>query len=139
MRVRSLICLNDPLPTGFWIPREDLEHAWVSVKYERLQVFCYKCGRIGHNGNACRFPNHYQQSEEGGGEFGKWLSVPAVKTIEENVVVWKKDWVEAALMNPSAPASPPRRSFSPKRTLASLVNRYHGGMGARRLVGTIRC
>lgn len=43
-----------PLITGFWVPRPGLPKVWVSVKYEKLQIFCYGYGRIGHDMKSCR-------------------------------------------------------------------------------------
>lgn len=48
VRVRTLVSTNVPLTTGFWVPRDQKEPAWVTVKYERLQNFGYKCGCTGH-------------------------------------------------------------------------------------------
>lgn len=73
LRVHTLMRLDQPLPTGFWVPREQLDPAWVAIKYERLQVFCYKCGRIGHNGNDCRDTDLPRNDEDAKQEFGKWM------------------------------------------------------------------
>lgn len=55
IRVRTLIQTDEPLTLGFWVPREHKDPTWVSVKYERLQTFCYTCDRIGHDGRNCKF------------------------------------------------------------------------------------
>lgn len=47
-RARILLNVEKPLTTGFWVPRQNLPKAWVSVKYEKLQGLCFKCGTIGH-------------------------------------------------------------------------------------------
>lgn len=36
IRVRSLIILDEPLIDGFSVPRDGMDPAWTTVKYERL-------------------------------------------------------------------------------------------------------
>lgn len=50
---RVLINVNHPLVAGFWMDRPDKSEVWVSVKYERLLSFCYKCGMLGHDFKMC--------------------------------------------------------------------------------------
>ena len=94
IRVCSLLDLREPLIPEFLVPRENLEPARVSVKYERLQNFCYGCGRIGHEVRSCK----EKLISEGGDvhrEFGPWMSAFAIKTHEKNLVVCKEGWAEA--------------------------------------------
>lgn len=37
-----------PLNPGFYLYREGGELIWISLKYERLDIYCINCGRIGH-------------------------------------------------------------------------------------------
>ncbi|XP_068331391.1 uncharacterized protein At4g02000-like [Pyrus communis] len=55
LRVRVIINTKNPLAKGCWIPRESNTDSWIEFRYERLQDFCYKCGRIGHANNECAF------------------------------------------------------------------------------------
>lgn len=48
IRVKVFVNTSQPLPTGFWVPRKCLPKTWVFLKYEKLQGFCFKCGKIGH-------------------------------------------------------------------------------------------
>lgn len=68
-RVCIEIDLSKPLCRGFWIG-DDFHRVFVVVMYERLPIFCYNCGLIGHDNNAC---SSSMQTEAGG------LSLPAHK------------------------------------------------------------
>lgn len=59
----------------------------MSIQYERLQIFRYKCGRIGHNGSGCKDSALSGNKEGDNEEFSPWLSASAVKTLEENVEI----------------------------------------------------
>ncbi|KAK4258624.1 hypothetical protein QN277_005055 [Acacia crassicarpa] len=94
IRVRSIIRLDKPLSTGFWVPREGRERIWVKIRYERLQNFCYKCGCLVHEGRGCKVEN-VAITIENDQEFGPWLSTQGVRTFEQVVVVCKNNWLEA--------------------------------------------
>jgi hypothetical protein len=48
--LRILVKINvlEPLKPGFYLSREEGEPLWISFKYERLDIYCTFCGRIGH-------------------------------------------------------------------------------------------
>ncbi|KAK4271837.1 hypothetical protein QN277_020470 [Acacia crassicarpa] len=94
IRVRSLIRLDEPLQTGFWVPREARDPCWVRIRYERLQNFCYRCGCLVHNGKGCRAEESVVSMKEDK-EFGPWLSTLGTRTFEEVVVICKQQWPEA--------------------------------------------
>lgn len=54
IRARVEIDTKCPLSTGCWVPRRNLPKVWVSIKYERLQDLCFKCGIIGHEQKICQ-------------------------------------------------------------------------------------
>ncbi|KAI3449766.1 hypothetical protein Pfo_006431 [Paulownia fortunei] len=66
LRLRVILDVRKPILTGFWLKRSGLPNIWIDFKYEKLGVFCYKCGRIGNNFRTCKFPS-------GHGKFGPWL------------------------------------------------------------------
>lgn len=55
VRARVVVSLDNPLVSGFWVPRPGLSKIWVSAKYEKLQSFCHACGRLGHEVKSCKF------------------------------------------------------------------------------------
>lgn len=95
IRVRCMINLDKPLEPGFMIPRKEREPTKVTIKYERLQNFCYKCGRIGHDMKNCSLNKESYQSDEEDNTYGNWLRTAHVKTLEETLIVHKSSWVEA--------------------------------------------
>ncbi|RYQ98245.1 hypothetical protein Ahy_B08g094302 isoform A [Arachis hypogaea] len=55
LRVRVAINISNPLPTGFWMTREERPKTWIEFKYERLQdCYCLRCGIIGHGKKECK-------------------------------------------------------------------------------------
>ncbi|KAK5785161.1 hypothetical protein PVK06_039713 [Gossypium arboreum] len=42
-----------PLLGGIFVSIDDKNKSWISFKYEKLLVFCFGCGRIGHSLNDC--------------------------------------------------------------------------------------
>ena len=93
VRTRVLVDLMKPLISEFLVPREDKEPALVSVRYERLQNFCYGCGMIGHDMKGCR--RSREADEDLAKTYGPWLGTSQVKTNEDSLVVCREDWIEA--------------------------------------------
>lgn len=112
IRVRSLINLECPLVSGFWIPRLGKDPAWVSVKYERLQTFCYQCGWINHDGRRCMESLAPKQGVDAVKEYGSWLTTSAVRTAEDALEVCVVEWCEAPFIDRSS-SSFSRRSWAP--------------------------
>ncbi|KAI9072240.1 hypothetical protein K1719_045789 [Acacia pycnantha] len=54
LRARAILDLRKPLAYGFWLPRPDGRKIRISVKYEKLQTFCYNCGKVGHDNRVCQ-------------------------------------------------------------------------------------
>ncbi|KAI9113884.1 hypothetical protein K1719_015135 [Acacia pycnantha] len=45
LRARVILDSQKPLAHGFWIPKPDGCHVWISIRYEKLQSFCYTYGK----------------------------------------------------------------------------------------------
>jgi hypothetical protein len=56
LRILVSIDVSKPLNPGFDFSKEDGSSSWVSLKYERLDIFCTDCGMIGHFQAACLAP-----------------------------------------------------------------------------------
>ncbi|KAJ1393350.1 Zinc finger, CCHC-type [Sesbania bispinosa] len=81
MRVKVGINVKKPLPTGFWVPRANLPKAWVLVKYEKLQDFCYSCGVIGHDQKSCKEERAMASYNSQRPRYGPQLGVPPAKSL----------------------------------------------------------
>ncbi|KAL8488366.1 hypothetical protein ACS0TY_024590 [Phlomoides rotata] len=53
MRIRVEVSVDDPLKTGRGIKIANGATAMVLFKYERLNLFCFLCGRLGHTESYC--------------------------------------------------------------------------------------
>ncbi|RYR16596.1 hypothetical protein Ahy_B04g073630 [Arachis hypogaea] len=57
LRVKVTLNVTKPLPTGFWLARENAPDLWIDLKYERIQdSYCLNCEILGHNKKDCRNP-----------------------------------------------------------------------------------
>jgi hypothetical protein len=65
LRILVEIDSNKPLKPGFEFSRQEGNATWISLKYERLDVYCTYCGLLGHKQLFClapqsaRFPEKY--------------------------------------------------------------------------------
>nr|POE57369.1 uncharacterized protein CFP56_47995 [Quercus suber] len=70
MRIRVDLQLDKSLRRGGRVASADGERFWVSFKYERLPVFCFLCGRLGHDDKRCHECKDYQNASR---QYGDWL------------------------------------------------------------------
>ncbi|KAL5566495.1 hypothetical protein UlMin_029659 [Ulmus minor] len=47
------IRVDNPLFPGFYLPMKKCSPIWIQVKYERIQDFCFCCGRLEHDRASC--------------------------------------------------------------------------------------
>lgn len=73
-RVKVAVDVTQPLKRGFFALNEQGFKCWYSVTYERLPMFCFLCGVLGHGETQC--PTRYEEGFEEPEEalpFGNWL------------------------------------------------------------------
>ncbi|KAI9117944.1 hypothetical protein K1719_011086 [Acacia pycnantha] len=122
IRARVIIKIFEPLTTGFWVPRPHRDSIWVPVRYERLQNYCYDCGRLGHDSRNRKFQSDLAENEDADHRFGNGLGTAHVKNIEDALVVIDPTWDEAAL----GQRKPLPAAGLPPRCQSSDVATEHG-------------
>lgn len=75
LRGKVAVNTSNPLTTGCWLRRADNNETWIEFRFERLQDFCYKCGRIGHPNTECSF----EAMKEGMARYGEWTKAAMVR------------------------------------------------------------
>jgi hypothetical protein len=60
LRLLVEIDVTKPLKAGFSLRREEGEPLWICLKFERLDIYCTSCGRIGHKPSSCKVPSEEQ-------------------------------------------------------------------------------
>ena len=53
LRIRVRIDVKKPLKAKMKIKLAGSEWGWIEFKYERLPLFCFVCGKIGHSERFC--------------------------------------------------------------------------------------
>jgi hypothetical protein len=68
LRLQVKVDVSKLLNSGFLFTKKDNSTTWISLKYERLDIYCTECGMIGHKESSCtapqanRFPSRYKIS-----------------------------------------------------------------------------
>ncbi|KAK4278799.1 hypothetical protein QN277_016597 [Acacia crassicarpa] len=94
LRARVILDLRKPLAYGFWLPRPDGRKIWISIRYEKLQSFCYNCGKISHDNRFCssaQLMSIYKPNEP---RFGAWLTSTACLSMDEVLTMVKDEGEE---------------------------------------------
>ncbi|KAL0433562.1 UNVERIFIED_CONTAM: hypothetical protein Slati_2690500 [Sesamum latifolium] len=79
IHMRVAINVTEPLLRALRVCTPMGDELVVSFTYERLQNFCYLCGRLGHIHNSCelRFEEGFQEPTDGM-PYGAWLRALSV-------------------------------------------------------------
>lgn len=95
LRIRVILDIKKPILSRFWIPRADGSRSKAFLKYEKLQDFCFGCGKLGHSLKSC-VADPVMRDDEDGPEFGIHMHAPTIKY--SMVVRWRVE--EAATHRP---------------------------------------
>lgn len=81
MRARVNVDITKSLITGFRIPRKEMPNTWAWIYYEKLQDYCFKCGRLGHGRKDCDEPEAVALWNPSKPRYGPKLGVPPLKEL----------------------------------------------------------
>ncbi|KAJ8748273.1 hypothetical protein K2173_000845 [Erythroxylum novogranatense] len=73
MRIRVAIDIRNPLKRKLFIKRSGGEQICLDFKYERLNTFCYFCGKVGHTDKFCKLLYDYPMFPKDKFAYGSWL------------------------------------------------------------------
>ncbi|KAH9708700.1 reverse transcriptase domain-containing protein [Citrus sinensis] len=80
MRIRVAIDVRQPLKRRMRLKKADGDWMWVDFKYERLNVFCFICGLLGHTEKNC--PSLYECTTATIPKpFGHWMKAPTRRNL----------------------------------------------------------
>lgn len=77
LQTKVIVNTTNPFVTGCWLFRGQDTETWVEFRYERLQDFCYRCGRIGHVNTECTF----EPSRGDTAGFREWTKMALVRDV----------------------------------------------------------
>lgn len=74
IRIRVKIDISKALLRGFMLKSGEAGgERWITIRYERLLDFCFKCGCIGHGAKECKTDQKDGGSNKNNFEFDAWL------------------------------------------------------------------
>ncbi|KAI7995879.1 hypothetical protein LOK49_LG11G02290 [Camellia lanceoleosa] len=114
LRIRVEIDTQQPLPQGLWLQRsKGGSDSWLTFKYEKLSDYCYDCGRLGHESNACKFVSKEQGASSGYGPHLRTGTAPhtglPVEHYRRQVDELERRVSGLKHLNPIPPAAPEAR------------------------------
>ncbi|XP_057454738.1 uncharacterized protein LOC130746201 [Lotus japonicus] len=80
-RVKVSINTNNPFVTGFWVPRRNLPKVWITLRYEKLQGYCYNCGVAGHEQKGCKAAKARSMVNPSLPRYNQGLGVPPARSL----------------------------------------------------------
>ncbi|KAH9665322.1 CCHC-type domain-containing protein [Citrus sinensis] len=87
MRIRVSMDVRKPLKRRMRLKKAGGDWIWVDFKYERLNIFCFTCGLLGHTAQQC--PKLYESPKsEIVPVYGHWLKAPTRRTVMNSGERW---------------------------------------------------
>ncbi|KAI9097569.1 hypothetical protein K1719_025340 [Acacia pycnantha] len=81
------------------MPRPEGKKVWLSIRYEKLQCFCYNCGKVGHDNRGCGSERLLSVASPSDPRFGAWITttVKWMRTVcyQDKQAIWyegKEKW-----------------------------------------------
>lgn len=87
MRIRVSIDVRKPLKHRMKLKKEGGEWIWIDFKYERLNIFCFICGLLGHTEKQCS-KLYDCPSSEIVKVYGHWLKAPSRRSLMNSGEKW---------------------------------------------------
>lgn len=112
MRIRVRIDVTKPLRRGKKIKKPDGTSFTVAFRYERLHVFCFVCGRVGHSERFCE-DLFSMESENIKREWGVWLRAEDRRSLSLSGDKWLRNEGDAATGRGKKPVGDPSRKGEP--------------------------
>lgn len=91
LRARVLVDISKPLMCGVWIPRPNMEKVWISIKYENLHVFCFKCGIVNHDFREYKKRRVLMSDDFGQPKYGAWLGTNPLRSRKDDFIKPQED------------------------------------------------
>jgi len=106
MRLKVCINVTAPLKKEWKVCVSNGAYVTVKFKYEKLGVFCYRCGLLGHTGKVC--PDLFElESDDGVGNRGPDLKPTATRIGSDANNKWLHDPIPSAVLRQNVPAVVP--------------------------------
>ncbi|KAF4353808.1 hypothetical protein G4B88_009402 [Cannabis sativa] len=121
---------NSPLFSGCFFDLDSGVKRWLQFKYEQVGIFCYFCGRLGHQRRGCTLTSPELVTSDNGIPsplFGPWLSTSST---------YRDVFSSANSFSPCREYSG-YALYAPFRRPSKVVALGHGDGGFRRTVSTI--
>ncbi|KAK4271133.1 hypothetical protein QN277_019870 [Acacia crassicarpa] len=92
LRARVLLDLKKPLAYGFWMDQPDGGKTWIPIRYEKLQNYCYNCGKLGHDNCSCKSEQLMSTFDPAMPRYGPWLTTNTSRNREDIIEIIQSDW-----------------------------------------------
>ncbi|XP_057793135.1 uncharacterized protein At4g02000-like [Salvia miltiorrhiza] len=125
MRIRVGIRISEPLKRFKRIKQKDGSSFVVNFRYERLNIFCFLCGRLGHSESFCELMfNPISKNVER--EWGVWLKAADRRGVNLAGDKWLR--TDDTMANPSGAAADARVSKEPSVTDPIISTQENRGL-----------